>query len=355
MDEPKTREEAFLAKIAGEEVPLPKPETREELYLAKIAGEDVVIPDKPITRTEQYLSAIVENGGGGGGGGVEVEALSVTQNDTYTAPEGKAYSPVTVNVSSVEKITLVEETEFVGVLPAPGYPFYMAAIPSAGFDNDHIIVTYDGTQYECDADVEATAVFYGAALDMGTGTIDFSEYPFLIMTEPDTSLIQIITPDGNTHTLKAETEIEPVYPTGTIQIAADGIYNIEQYARAEVAARNFGQKTIPLNFVNNIDSAKIAVYFTAPDGEYKYIFVNANSSIDLPLAKNTNAFAGTKYCINVWVQLSNGSTGRYLSVDGEHMTGEFNFSYVPSSSFWFTVYVSEADINDGASLTVTYS
>lgn len=34
-----------------------------------------------------------------GGGGVTVESLSVTQNGTYTAPTGKAYSPVTVNVS----------------------------------------------------------------------------------------------------------------------------------------------------------------------------------------------------------------------------------------------------------------
>ena len=33
------------------------------------------------------------------GGGVTVEALSVTQNGTYTAPTGKADSPVTVNVS----------------------------------------------------------------------------------------------------------------------------------------------------------------------------------------------------------------------------------------------------------------
>lgn len=37
--------------------------------------------------------------GSGGGGGTTVEALSVTQNGTYTAPTGKAYSPVTVNVS----------------------------------------------------------------------------------------------------------------------------------------------------------------------------------------------------------------------------------------------------------------
>ena len=32
------------------------------------------------------------------GGGVTVESLSVTANGTYTAPGGKAYSPVSVNV-----------------------------------------------------------------------------------------------------------------------------------------------------------------------------------------------------------------------------------------------------------------
>lgn len=39
-------------------------------------------------------------GGSGGGGGqsITVEALSVTENGTYTAPGGKAYSPITVNV-----------------------------------------------------------------------------------------------------------------------------------------------------------------------------------------------------------------------------------------------------------------
>lgn len=35
---------------------------------------------------------------GGGGGDITVEALSVTENGTTTAPTGKAYSPVTVNV-----------------------------------------------------------------------------------------------------------------------------------------------------------------------------------------------------------------------------------------------------------------
>lgn len=37
--------------------------------------------------------------GGGGGSSIDVEPLSVTTNGTYTAPEGTAYSPVSVNVS----------------------------------------------------------------------------------------------------------------------------------------------------------------------------------------------------------------------------------------------------------------
>ena len=36
----------------------------------------------------------------GGGSSVTVESLTATENKTYTAPEGKAYSPVTVNVPS---------------------------------------------------------------------------------------------------------------------------------------------------------------------------------------------------------------------------------------------------------------
>lgn len=43
-----------------------KPITRVEQYLDRIAGGDNVIPEKPITRIEQYLDHIVKNGGGGG-------------------------------------------------------------------------------------------------------------------------------------------------------------------------------------------------------------------------------------------------------------------------------------------------
>lgn len=47
----------------------------------------------------------------GGGGNIIVEALSVTQNGTYTAPTGKAYSPVTVNVSGGSSLPVAEEKQ----------------------------------------------------------------------------------------------------------------------------------------------------------------------------------------------------------------------------------------------------
>lgn len=55
--------------------------------------------DQPQAKTiEQAVRLLGEHIGGGGG--VTVEPLSVTENNVYTAPDGKAYSPVTVNVPS---------------------------------------------------------------------------------------------------------------------------------------------------------------------------------------------------------------------------------------------------------------
>lgn len=106
-DSPLTRGEQYLSAIAGQDTALPNvPLTRTEQYLAKIAGQDVAIPNVPLTRLEQYLAAIAE---GGGGSSITVEPLTVTQNGTQTAPSGKAYSPVTVNVpqpSGTKNITI---------------------------------------------------------------------------------------------------------------------------------------------------------------------------------------------------------------------------------------------------------
>lgn len=73
--------------------------------------------------TKKYWTDLTENavvfilddesdsGGGEGGGDITVEALSVTENGTYTAESGKAYSPVTVNVPSdfsVAEVTITD-------------------------------------------------------------------------------------------------------------------------------------------------------------------------------------------------------------------------------------------------------
>lgn len=59
-----------------------KPITREEMYLAKMAGQDVDTPD-PVTRREMFLDAIADNGGGGGGD-------DISNYDLVFAPVGYA-------------------------------------------------------------------------------------------------------------------------------------------------------------------------------------------------------------------------------------------------------------------------
>ena len=67
-----------------------EPITREEKILA---GEDI----ETVTRREYFLKKYR-----GGGGDISVVQLSVTENGVYTAPSGKAYSPVNVNVAMPE-------------------------------------------------------------------------------------------------------------------------------------------------------------------------------------------------------------------------------------------------------------
>lgn len=63
---PITRKEMYLNKVAGNDGALPsEPITRKEMYLAKAAGVAVETPE-PVTREEMYLDAIAESGGGGG-------------------------------------------------------------------------------------------------------------------------------------------------------------------------------------------------------------------------------------------------------------------------------------------------
>lgn len=146
---PITREEQYLASMAGQEVDLPQPITRVEKYLAKASGMDIETPD-PITREEKYLDAIAE--GGGGGSSVTVEPLTVTENGTTTAPSGTAYSPVTVKV------------------PAPA-----SAV--------NYVLTWDGDQSKRATKTYNTLAYYKASEYAPTGTLgDLIVDPVVIVT-----------------------------------------------------------------------------------------------------------------------------------------------------------------------------
>ena len=70
-------------------ITLPDPITREEKYLAALAGMDVNTPE-PVSRREVYLSAAVEGGGGGSYKEKEV-VIEDDANPEITALESTRY------------------------------------------------------------------------------------------------------------------------------------------------------------------------------------------------------------------------------------------------------------------------
>lgn len=101
---PQSRIELLLHKLLGEEVVTFTPQSRVEellleLYEKEITGDIVA---KTITDNGTY-NASSEGKDGYNPVVVNVpvtiiDSLNVTENNTYTAPEGHAYSPVVVNV-----------------------------------------------------------------------------------------------------------------------------------------------------------------------------------------------------------------------------------------------------------------
>ena len=56
-EKPESRTEQYLSRAAGENFDLPdEPKSRLELYLAALAGETVDLPEEPQSRLEQYLA-----------------------------------------------------------------------------------------------------------------------------------------------------------------------------------------------------------------------------------------------------------------------------------------------------------
>jgi hypothetical protein len=101
---PKTRTEYFIAGREGE-LPIGSrdPETRIEFFLAGREDELPAGHQEPESRLEHFIKDYRS------GGDITVIPLTVTDNGDYTAPEGKAYSPVAVNVALPQNALLLKD------------------------------------------------------------------------------------------------------------------------------------------------------------------------------------------------------------------------------------------------------
>lgn len=122
---PITRQEKLLNTLATGVASGVEPITREEQYLAYIAGETATKPDAPITRKEVFLDRVPQGGGGGGGVTIKNQNKTITENGTYTADSGyTGLGTVTVSVapppSDIDKFIDRSITEVSGSVTSVG-------------------------------------------------------------------------------------------------------------------------------------------------------------------------------------------------------------------------------------------
>lgn len=85
-------------------------------------------------------------GGGGEPGDITVQALNVNANGKYTAPSGKAYSPVNVNVApALEPLTVTQNGSYSPSSGKDGFSGVTVNVPSSQPNLQSKTVTENGT------------------------------------------------------------------------------------------------------------------------------------------------------------------------------------------------------------------
>lgn len=186
---------------------------------------------------------------------IETESLTITENGTYTAPEGKAYSPIIVNVPS----SGVTETDIFPLQTVSGFLEDTDLILGSYYAYVPTFEIKDGETYYVEWDDKGTFTCQGMAVSfnginavyLGNGSMlgyPHNNEPFAVVYLVDAGLTEFIVP-------------------------ANGSYNVRVY-----------QKVTPINInVTPLTVTKNGTY-TAPDGEaYSPVVVNVPSSGTLPL------------------------------------------------------------------------
>ena len=85
-------------------------------------------------------------GGGGEPGDITVQALNVNANGQYTAPSGKAYSPVNVNVApALEPLTVTQNGSYSPSSGKDGFSGVTVNVPAGQPNLQSKTVTENGT------------------------------------------------------------------------------------------------------------------------------------------------------------------------------------------------------------------
>ena len=199
--EPITRREMYLAAAAGYDVDPPEPITREEVFLAKLAGMDVDTP-VPFTRRERFIeeAAVAANK-------AVIEPLTITENGTYTAPDGvDGYNPVTVEVDPT-KITILKEQQFDGFVMDSTFgaysPGYVTPAPFTLNSGETYHVIWDNIERECTAFAFDMSGLPIVAIGNGTSLgLQGNNEPFLITYNESYDNTQLFSTDANSsHTV----------------------------------------------------------------------------------------------------------------------------------------------------------
>ena len=127
--------------------PPAEPLTREEQYLSAIAGvtPSSDIPEKPLTRIERYLNKIVENGSGGSGFEPTDEQLAA-MNSGITSEDVEQISTNKTNISKQQDTTAQGGN---GYAIINGIRLYMEGTPTATVELLGNKWIYKSNLYEC--------------------------------------------------------------------------------------------------------------------------------------------------------------------------------------------------------------
>ena len=349
---PITREEMLM-----NDEPL-TPITREEKILA---GEDL----NPVTRREYFLKKYRH-----AGGDVMVEGLSVTENGTYTAPEGKAYSPVEVNVPLPENAYLLKEASGSLVsfsdgadLPMPSFICNIDAnqdlhgydapwVGGAGKNKCPVILSDDGSTYGYAATVENDGVITVNGTWIGTSNNVIATDKQVKFNLPAGSYVLNGTTVDNYNDYGVSLQAYNWNTSLSIaNTSTTGYAEFTLEAPAEVSVRVYvynskaSGKTIPSGGIKLYPMIRLSSISDASWEPYENICpISGHTGVDAVISPTTEASAGTTYSVS-WqteagevyggeVDLVSGvltATHKYMSFDGTERWS------LGTSSVWYTI------------------